>query len=357
MPTIQIFFKNNLVTCSVFLISCAVQTYLWFGPFLYVDSEYWTAAARQFAHGVLPPFSTFVAAHPATTILLPAAGLIISGVPSVYAIQITMIILISAAISIIVYLCREVRPQSLWWLGVAALLIPNPHYLKMTIPSALAALVACIYILLLLRTRERGSSRESFFWLGICAGFLLATRIDVGLEILLISLPYLWWHAGKKFFALLPIAALFFVTLNPFLWAGLGDYAASFMLQMNDHLAETIGFGYTISSAALPILSFLIGIAFLLLRPYLSSLPRDFLLWLVVSSSVLCGAVAISSYHPVRYFFPLIVIWEVLLPLFVFDILDRSRLSDTPRALRRVQYLLLFAFVAAPVISAYILIF
>ena len=349
-----IFSRENYLLFSVLLVSFVIQMCLWFGSVPYPDNEYWAGAANQIAHGVLPSFSSFVPAHPATTILLPAAALILLGVPTPYAIPITMVVLISLSITLSVYLLRTLRPQSLWWLGAAALLIPNPEYLKMTIPTALAALLSGVYILLILRIREKSTSREIFLWLGICAGILLATRIDVGVEMLLVSIPYLWWHVRQNTFYILASSALCFILLNPFVWAGLTEYVASFVDQIRVHVVEQGGFGYPIFSIALPIATLFIGILFACIRPKLSSLPRDFLLWLIVSSVAVCAVIFLSPFHPVRYFFPIITIAEIFLPLLLFDAFARA---DVPQIAGRIriEYVFITLFVAQRGISMYIL--
>lgn len=317
------FNREKLILGLVFFISLAVQLWLWLGRFPYTDNNIWVPGAQDFANGILPGYFTTIPPHPGTTILLPAAALILFGVSAYNAMQIAISVLMTCGIVCMVYLCRVLRPKSPWWLGVCALFIPNPLYLEMSVPSALAAVLSCIYILLVLYIREKGSSRELFAFLGVCAGVLLATRTDVGVSIMLFSLPFLWPLAGKKLIETAVFALLYFGALNPFIWENPIKYAWEFVGQVGANTMTPFGFEYPLSITIFAGISFVLGFTSAYSRVNFSSLPKDYLKWILATTVLVCGLLLLSKYHPSRYFFPYIAIGEMFLPLFLLDLLDR----------------------------------
>jgi len=347
--------REKVILGAVFLVSFVVQLWLWFGPFPYTDVDLWTKAAQQFANGTWPGFSSPIPPHPGTTILLPASGLVLLGVPAFVALQCTIAFLMSLAVVSIVYLCRILRPKSLWWLGVAVLLIPNPLYLEMTVPTALAALISCTYILLILYMYEKGITRETLFYTGICAGILLATRLDTGVSVLLISIPFLWKLANKQLFLLLGTTTLFFGALNPYIWEGPFMYAQSFLRQLGVNTTTDSGFGYSHNATILAFISFALAFSVVYFRQQYSSLSREYLFWLVAGSTALCAVIMFSKYHPIRYFFQLMTLWEVFLPLFVLDGINNlsRRLSEASQYCAR--YIFILCILGERLVSIYFL--
>src|SRR5882724_3384408 len=105
----------------IFSVILTVQVYTWKtrGG---IDVDLWAKGAAQLADGTLPPFWGPIPSHPGTTIIIPAAFLMLFGVPSILALELTSAILTSLCIAIILYLCYLLRPRSLWWIGAAMLL-------------------------------------------------------------------------------------------------------------------------------------------------------------------------------------------------------------------------------------------
>jgi hypothetical protein len=335
------FSREKFVLSAIFLVSLAMQLWLWLGHFPYTDNNIWVPGAQDFADGVLPGYSTTIPQHPGTAILLPVAALIRLGIPAYDAMQITMAFLMSICVVIMAYLCRVLRPQSLWWLGVCALFIPNPIYMEMSAVSALAAVLACIYILLMLYIREKGASRESLALLGVCGGVLLATRADVGVSIMLFSLPFLWPLARIGLIRTGVIALLYFGALNPFIWAAPTTYIVSFVRQVGENAVTSNVFDYPLSIITGAVVAFALGFIGTYIRPNFLSLPKDYLKWFLATSVLLCGLLLISQYHPTRYFFPLIAMWEMFLPLFLLELLGYFAAWKIFRPLRRSEYALI----------------
>jgi hypothetical protein len=342
-----------IILSVVFFVSFAIQHWLWFAPLPYIDSHLWVQASEQFAAGTWPGFSGPIPPHPGTSIVLPTAGLILLGVGGFNAMQYMMAFLISSCIAAIVYLCRKLRPDSLWWLGVCAFLIPNPLYPGMSAPSALAALLACIYILIVLYLREKEVSRDALFWLGVCSGVFLATRVDTALSIMLFSLPYLWPLAGKRLFTVCWSAALFFGALNPFIWQDPILYVFSIVHQVNSNVATQVNFDYTLMAVVLPAIAFAFGLAAVYSKFRFTTVPNDFLKWLLAASALLCCVILSLKHHPIRYFFPIMMLWQMLLPLFLLELLSYFKSWKVLQPLRRSEYALVLLFVIPQIIAIY----
>ena len=343
--TLSRFSRPQLVFAGVLCVSLVLQIWIWFSPLPYTDADLWSSAARDFAALNFPGFNSPIPPHPGTSILLPASVLIVAGIPFAQALPLTMAVLLSLCIACIARLSYELRPKSLWWVGASALLIPNPLYLEMTVPSALAALLTCIYVLLLLKWREDNSSGRDSFWLGMTGGILLATRVDFGAAFLLASLPFLYPLVGNKIFRIGGFALLFFGALNPYFWVDPVLYVLTFFRQVGFNVVTEVGFSYARSSISLAVAAYVLALFAVYLKPRLSSLPRDFSFWLIATTAVLTGIMLLSKYHPIRYFFPLMCVWEILLPLFIFDYLERLNVLALARRVR-VEYLFIVLCVA-----------
>lgn len=295
-------------------------------PVGYGDQLLWTKASQDIANGIFD-LKDPVPPHPGTTILIPAAGLIMLGVPMDPATQYTMIVLISLSIATIAVLCIYLRPHSAWWLGAVALLAPDARFADMTPPSALAALLMCLYVLLLIRFRERVSDL-CLLSLGIVCGLLVATRIDLGAYIAVASLFFLRRHSLRSVIFVGGVSAFVFVALDPYLWVAPLAHVAGFIRQVHSNLSFDMPFDYGYSTAyfSMCVLAFALTLA--ILRPRLQSIPREFTLWLVAVTVALCGLLYFSEYRVMRYYYPFILTWEVLSALYLFDFLERSGLQQ-----------------------------
>jgi len=358
MRAMRIFFREHLVIVAVFLTSFAVQLLLWFGPLPYkMDVDFWSDAAKHFAAAAPLTYFPHIAPHPGTTILVPSAGLILLGIPNESALQYTIAFLMSLCVAVIAYICRVLRPKNLWWLGVCALFILNPLYLQMSVVSDLAALLVCIYLLLLLYAREKGFSREILFWLGMCGGVLLATRHDAGGIVMFSSAVYLWPLIGRRVLNIFAIALLFFGALNPFLWENPQLYVSFFIRELQMDSATPGGFGLSVLVTGFALVAFSLGLISTFFLRTLSPLPRDFLKWLLVVSALWCGLLLLSKGHTMRYFFPLISIWEMFLPLFIFSILERYQVRFLNAKKSKLEHIFVELLILALIIPVCILLF
>ncbi len=322
-----------LIFFGILGIGLVVQTVLWLA-FPIADEDWWaTDAAKVVAGTTLTPQDvTYV--HPGTTILYPMAGLVWGGIDPKIAVRLVMAVFIALCTALASAVAYRLRPQSLWWLAVALILVPDLRLLHGTPPSTAAALLTVVFVLLLLyaeRMRHLGTNR-SMIYLGICSGILLATRFDTGAFVLVTALLFLVYLFRYRALVLLLTAALVFAASNPYLWASPIAYLSSILSQMFANKALVgihilVPFLLTFPFAILSVFISLIVVCRQLLRPTDSEtrIPIDVYVWFLGATALFTALLAPLSFHPIRYFMPFYLTWDVLLPLWLF-ILTRQYL-------------------------------
>lgn len=324
-------------------IAFSLQLGMWLS-ILYLDQGMWFDVAVSISHGVFPDMTSPTPVHPGTAFLLPAALILQLPIDPNLSYHIAISLLMAVGITLSSYVCYLLRPKSLWWLGVFLVLSINVHYLDATVPSAVATILAALYVLFILYIRENGASKINLFYLGLCAGVLLATRIDTGLFFLAVSLPYIWYFARSKIILVPCIAAFVFAILDPYLYIDAYSHVLHIYGQMMQNRVTSNYFALEYYSIFLPVISFLFAFLYVFKSPHETSIPRDFLLWLLAISEVLCSLLFFSSYHPMRYFLPIMTLWVVFLILFVLEYVSKE--PSFRRVLKRPEYYVVTLFLA-----------
>lgn len=339
----------RLIFPVLWCVAFAVLLAMWLST-PYIDETLWSHAAQEIAHGTLPALSSPTPVHPGTALLLPAALVMQLPINAGIAYHIALSALMALVIIFATYTCFLLRPKSMWWVGTFILLTVNALYLDATAPSAFASVLTALFVLLVLRIREHPSSSYSLLFLGLCGGVLLATRIDVGSMFVSLSFPYIWHIAGKRALVVLVIAGFIFCLFDPYLYINAFKHIHEISTQINTN-RTTIGvFGYARFAIFLPAISFLFAFVYVFARPNLTSLPRDYLLWLIAITEIFCGLLFVSSYHPLRYFLPFISAWEVFLMLFVLEYVAQE--PSFRNTLKRPEYWVLGVFLILRVVQA-----
>ena len=183
----------------------------------------------------------------------------------------------------------------------------------------MASVLSVLFVLLILYARERNADTTSLACIGACAGVLAATRIDIGAFLFAFALIYLWKIAKKRILIAIGFAAIYFAALDPYIYINLYSHINEFFWQVNRNSQIVHFFGYTRWWLFFPSIGVLAAFVYVYLRPHLTSVPIDYLLWLLVLSETLCALLLFSQDHPMRYFLPLMCIWEVFLVLFALE--------------------------------------
>ncbi len=302
----------------IFFATAILQLYLW-TTFPYVDEAHWVRDSEKIASGIaLTPLDvTYV--HPGTTIVFPAAVLVFFGVASEIAVPAVLSFLIALCVALSGVLAYLIRPQYLWWLALVLILAGDIRFLHVTPPTALVSVLVVLYFLLLIQKRETHVfDTKADIFLGLCLGMLCATRVDTGIFVLLTSLPLLYATDWRRWMIAPLLGLSVFSVLNVHLWTDPVSHVASILNQIsgNTGILESPGFMFFLATFPFTMLSIFASLFFMFNRSeYL--FPRDVYVWLLGGTALLTCLLAFSTFHPVRYFMPLYVVWDVLLPLWI----------------------------------------
>jgi hypothetical protein len=342
------------VFAGVFLFSFLVQFGIWFTGAGYIDDTMWMDDALKFSRGVFPEFGSPTPVHPGTGLLLPAAVLLLLPLNPWITFHLALAGLMALGITASSYTAFLLRPKSLWWVGVAVLLAPNAIFPHATAPSALASVFAVLFVLLMLLAKELRGNATVLACLGACAGFMASVRIDISAFLSVLSLAYLWPVPGNRIWVAVAMAAAYFAALDPYLYIDFAEHIRGIYGQIDQNRQVMATFGYTPWVAFLPSVSVVAALVYAYLRPQHTSLPKEYLVWLLAMTGILCSLLAVSDYHPMRYFLPLMCIWEVFLFLFALEYASQEPLFRKLKI--RTEYLVL-AFFALNRISRAAIIF
>jgi len=245
----------------------------------------------------------------------------------------TSLITIVAVVNSIVIACICVltyvyQKDVLWTLGVLGILSLNKLYNESTPPSAIASvLVVLLFILTLCLYKRKIEIRPSTLALfSIISGFLIATRVDIGTTTF-ITCIYLLYHITtiKKIFLVALGSFASFAIFDPYMWymplQHIVDLISQMLYHYNKYEQTPISFNLLAGSSFLAFLSILLLFALLFNKKEIP-FPSRYVYTLLIFSSTLYGIFLTAQYKAVRYFQPIIFIWEIFLPLFLFTLIS-----------------------------------
>lgn len=327
-----IFTKNVLIFISVFIFSLVFQSFVWthLEPVL-VDKTVWTDAITIIANGGNIGSDSLLYGYPAFTLLAIGKVIVGAGFSSSTAFTLIIVFFVSLGIASVVTLTHILEPQKMWWVACLGLLSFSPYLPDATPPSIIVSSLIPIIVLLILFLvkNEKDNSMLALIFLGLVSGFSLSTRIDITLTICSLATVLLIAKFNKKLFIPISLAFLIFCSFSFYLDNNpigyfIGTYTKS-------HLAYIGYFGESSArffSSSLFLSSFLALVTiFIGTIEYLSKnikllVPKGFFVWFLLSTCFIAGAIFLASFHPVWYFIPLIVSWEIFLPIFIFSIIE-----------------------------------
>jgi len=348
--------RTNVIVVAVFAVAFATQAMLWLSVD-YADKSFWQADALGLLTQKTPDFSDNVLVHPGTAILLPTAALIATGASPKVALNLTIALFVSVCTALICAMCLILRPQSLWWLGAAVLMICNPLYISATVPGAVAGALVTLFVILVFYARNlKMISGKMLGILGICAGVLLATRIDTGLAAGFFSFIYIAYLVRTRVWIFTAVSFLTFLALDPYLWTAPMQHLEGIaeLVKSNATVTSSGDLTYTLSAMSLALLALTLALL-TLLRKELTSVPADFILYIAAMFIIVCTALSFSAFRPVRYFFPFSNALEVFLPLFVFDLIERSGTAYENPKNSWLKYLFIFFLIVSRALPLLIL--
>lgn len=293
--------------------------------------------------------------HPGTTIVLGTASLRwLLKLPFLDALYLFMTLSSVVLIVVAFGLSYKLWRNKYWAVVVGFILVGQKAYEYATPPSIIGSLLA-VNLALVTLLIIGGKSKFNLIW-GLLAGLLVATRFDVGVVIagafLFGAFLKVGWNATLKMTVVL---LLIFILANNFMWKmpiqHLRDLVYKIAYHYSEYPAVTKVAWLDLANFYFPaIASVALGIVFIMLRKkYSSPLPFYFILTLLGITFGLGFVFLTARYQSIRYFLPLNLIWQVLLPVFVFSFISQFyKLSSMAR--QRLQTFICL-FIAALSIS------
>lgn len=336
------FINKRRIFIFTLVLSFFFQLPIWSGPYV-LDMERWAKQGQYVEENDVRQYDVSAAyGHPGGPIILAMIGAHeFLGAPySVETLTYLLSFLNALLVALICALCFELR-QNWWWLGVFFALSISRMYFYATPPSALSALLLVLLALLTLLIYERKGEVKLpvlFSW-ALVAGLSVATRFDIGALTAFAFLAFLFVQnlsqetfLRKVLFVragfLVLYSVFFFVVFNPFMWfmpiQHLKDFFNKALYHYASYAQTVLPTTVVIDFSWLLALSFFVFLILFLSREKLSSgipLPPPFVFMLMGLTVVLYIIFLSSSYQSVRYFMPMVLIWETILPLLLVHLL------------------------------------
>ncbi len=344
--------QGTIIFLAIFIFSIIFQSFIWayLEPKL-VDKTIWTNAMIMVAKGDNIGPSSLLYGYPALTLLTLGKIIIGAGFDPITAFLFTLVFFISLGIAGIVALTYIIEPLKPWWIVCFGLVSFSPHLPNATPPSIIVSvLVPFIMLLVLFLVKNNANNIKALILIGIIGGLSMSTRIDITLAVS--SLATLLLIPKFKFKVAIPILIAFLIFCSLSFYIGnnpLGYFVGTYT---KSHLAYTGFFGESSSqffnsslllSSLLAFTTLIIGIFQYLFKSLTLPLPRNFFLWFVLSTCFISLLIYSASFHPVWYFIPLIISWEIFLPLFVFSIAESLYFRpENSKQLKKINFSVIF---------------
>jgi len=315
---------------AAFFVACLGQGFVYFNVGI-LDEGFWSDQARFVEAGSPEQYNPAHAyGHPGGPIILGTIAVHhVAKAAYETALPVFLTIFNGMVIAAITTLCRRLRPDSLWWLPVLGTLSFDKLYAVSTPTSAVAGPLLVLLTLLTLRIVEQGaaSRRGSAGW-SVVAGLAVATRFDIGaittLFLFVVLATTLRW---RKLIGMAVAAFAVFAVCDPYMWympvRHVGDLLGKAALHHQTFTPNRLDPGEVVSLSAQAFL----GLAFTLLTQTVPGVTRKKLpavfVWALIALTVALYAVFLSaSYQAVRYFIPIVFIWQSILPLQLFELVE-----------------------------------
>jgi len=311
-----------------FVTACLIQSFM-FAKLGMADFDVWAKQAEYVQTNNPAQFDFLLAyGHP--------GGPIIEGVLFFHnvlgfsydgSLMIFIIIIDGLAIAGASTICYLLSKNNLWWPIVLVILSANDLYLSSTPPSTIASLLISFLSLYSLYIYEKNKLKTGslIFW-GIIAGLIVATRVDIGLVMIFSFLvflkPKISW---RQTFLIFGITNISFVLFDPFMWYMPFQHLKDLIFKIVFHYEyfDTIkmSLSQVLNISALLLVSVFFAVVFLFLKEKIKSpLPTRFIYILLAVTVALYIVFLTAQCQNSRYFLPLINIWQMLLPLFLFSL-------------------------------------
>jgi hypothetical protein len=360
--------RHILAVClaGVFITALFLQGIRW-REFDMIDSGMWGHEAQYVLHNDPREFNFLEAyGHPGGPVIEGVIALhALFGIRNDIAVLVFVTFFNSICITLICWLCFHLRRNIFWCVTVGITLSFSWLYESATPPSAIAPSLIVLLCLLTIYLYEHRSalintSQKWYraFW-GITAGLAVATRSDIGLfctASFILTLLFTKSLTVRQAFVLGIQSFVVFCIFDPFMWfmpiQHLKDLVYKIVYHYSDISQVTIPLYTILLMSAVSVLSMGLGIWFVFRNTKeVTPLPRVFICVLLLMTVVLYAIFLSAHSQAERYYMPILFIWEVFLPLFIFYLIDKKP-SHSQRALKIIFIIALFIYQVVPFIQS-----
>lgn len=335
------------ITFVVLIIVCTgVQALIWHANDYFTDEKVWGDRTENLAEDLQHPFALSIerySGHPGMTVLIPAALLHIGGQPLGESLRWSIAFVNGVAIAGIFAVAQKLKPHSVWWLAAGIITLVHPLHLQVSPTNTVMATLSVLIVFLTWHIYEK-SNRPAYYLvlLGIALGAGLATRfIFAGalcLAVGILLLPYI----KQKIASLAAVSLVAFFVFDPLLWSNPTQHILHMLGRANTHFnavdVTLLRYSDLILYTPFTLLSLLVWFSFLIPRfSSLQPLPRSIGWFVLIFTAAITAIYLNADGQSLRYFFPLILVWESLLPLFLIPLASRISLPVSDKYAHKIQ--------------------
>lgn len=319
-----------------FVFSLIVQMLIW-SMDSFTDEQLWIGRLNRMAEDVAD--GSFdqknYSGHPGTSILLLGAAVKYLGVRDSISLNISVAFLVSLALGGAMA-ALSLFPVTAWaLLGAGSTAVLHPLFVQASPANAVVSawLMFILITGLWLSAARRAAPGLWIIWggsigLALTAHFSLTLLTAGGLGIFLLA------KKGLKYISFSASTALaVWILLDPLLWQAPYLHLGYMLGRIRLHTFELSG-GYLQLSdfflfAPLALFSWAVIVLSLRWRQMASFLPRTERLFMVCLTLLVSMILLRSASQSIRYFFPLILFWEMILPVWLLDLARQTRYPTT----------------------------
>src|SRR3989338_1033458 len=327
---------------AVLLVSFVVQV-SYYHTISLADDVKWVERVKNLSHDILqlPIHIDFkdnhdnfrYGGHPGTSILLQAAIAFRLGAHPQYSLLATIAFINALVIASIVLTCHTLRPYSSWWLIAGFIVTIHPLYFYGTPTNVvIGPTIALLFLLALLvyEKRSRPLYTRLAWFISFIIGLGLSTRLPDTTFIAVPLIVFMSAYISFQHLLLIVAASIFFAILfNPFFWFIPIEYIKTIILSTASHIVDTGSPGFQLTplwvlyyTPLTTISIFLAVLSFICNRKKIP-VSAPFLLTLFLITAATSSLFLSAKSQTLRYLYPLIFTWDILLPLFLLRLSDQ----------------------------------
>jgi hypothetical protein len=326
----------------VFCFSLVGQLVFWSSSG-FVDEHLWVQRVEQLAFDMAHGFSTLsqsnYSAHPGMAAVSVAALFYVAGLSSKASLVLSVAIFIAVATAGATLISYLLRPGTWWWLPVMFVLSGHYLYAGSTPTNAMIApYVTLIFLMSLWLVEAKGPVGFCFAVLfGSVIGASLAVRMPITAVVSFFMMVLLFKKLYLRQWSVLAIVAIVvLLLLDPLMLVVPVEHISLMTDRVHFHAFEVETVSMSVASLLTKLSLMLISITLLLVlwglhRQITFPVPRRFAVLLLTATAFLAVVFLAANSKSIRYFFPLMMAWEVFLYLWLLHLVREKAMKMRKR--------------------------